>query len=296
MKKVFLAVKDNNTNFINRFLESFDNSYELTIAYYKSFYDKINHNKVLNINFNNLKDLSSKEKQSIFESILVDYDLIISNNISNISIAALNINKKLIQYSDLFMFEDLDRNSEVLFGKINKTMFGKSILSEKEKYCYNNSLINFNINPLTFFHNFKFKKNNILRPYIKYGLPKKENKLPVSISYSANKNVMNKKSINLSLIEDFGFSKNDFINQEYYNLLSESYDICIDLDYLLLGDCLFNNVRPDIKYLDKTLDKFFLYNFTRTLNLSRIEESIPFVKLIEEQTLPTLNEKIMELL
>ena len=107
---------------------------------------------------------------------------------------------------------------------------------------------------------------------------------------------MKNNSVHLSLIEDFGYIKSDFKGQDYYNFLASCSNVKIDLDYNLLGDCLLNNIRPEISLLQKTLNNFYLYNFTRVLNLSKVIDSIPYVKVLDEKQYPTFDQIIMEYL
>ena len=295
MKKVFLGVRENNYNFVSRFLERFDHSYDLTLGLYDTKYSYPTHDKIVNLNFTKLPTLSKHEKILFFEDLIKGFDFVVSNNFYHLSKAAANLKIPYIQYSDLFFFYELKRNKEVLFGKLAKTNFKAAVLSLMEIEAYELAENNYCINPLVFFHNFEMRNYNLLQPYFKAGIPQEENENLI-LSYSAHKKILEKKSVSLSMIQDFGYAESDFNSQEYYDLIASSRNIKIDIDYLLLGDCLFNNVRPEIYFLDKNVNNYYLYNFARVLNLSKVVDSIPFMKLTDEQLCPTLDQKILEYL
>lgn len=293
MKKVFLGIRDNNYNFVNRFLERFDHSYDLTLGIFSSRFEYPKHDKIVNLNFVNQGQLSKYEKISFFEELIKGFDLVVSNNFYHLSKASHNLSIKYIQYSDIFFFHELLKNKEVLFGKLAKSNLRMAVLSPMEQEVYALSAKNYSCNPLVFFHNFEMRNSDLLQPYYKKGNPQEENENLV-ISYSAHKKLLTKRSVNLSSIEDFGYTQFDLNSQEYYDLLTSSQNIKIDLDYLLLGDCLLNNIRPEIYFLNKNVNNYYLYNFARVLNLSKVVESIPFMKLTDEQLYPTLDQTILE--
>ena len=297
MKKVFLGIKDTNTVFLSRFLDNYNYQYDITIGYFGSRFELPKLSKKINLNFLNLSTLNKYSKISYLESVIKEYDLVISNHICYLSWAAKNLKIPYIQYSDLYMFQELTRNKEVLFGRLSKTHLKSSILNDDELEVYDKSNKNYIYNPLVFFHNFRFKTPdpNILCPYFLQGHPEQEGP-ELIVSYSANKSIMKNNSVHLSLIEDFGYIKSDFKGQDYYNFLASCSNVKIDLDYNLLGDCLLNNIRPEISLLQKTLNNFYLYNFTRVLNLSKVIDSIPYVKVLDEKQYPTFDQIIMEYL
>jgi len=296
MRKVFLGIKDTNYIFLSRFLEHYNYQYDLTIGYIGNRFELPKLKNKINLNFLNLSTLNKYSKISYLESIISDHDLVISNHICYLSLAAKNCKIPYIQYSDLYMFHELARNKEVLFGKLAKTHLRHAIFNEDELDVYEHANKNFIYNPLIFFHDFRFKSPpNILCPFYLQGNPQQEGPECV-ISYTANKSIMKPKAIHLSAIEDFGYMQSDFIGQSYYDFISSCSNIKIDLDYNLLGDCLFNNIRPEISFLEKTLNNFYLYNFARVLNLSKVVDSIPYAKVLDEKQYPTFDQTIMEFL
>lgn len=296
MKKVFLGISDTNPVFLSRFLKNYNYQYDITVGYFSSRFELPKLSSKININFIRLSTLNKRDKINLFESIIKGYDLVISNHIVHLSLAALNRNIPYIQYSDLYMYYELARNKEVLFGKISKNVLKAGFFNSDEIKAYDGSYKNFIYNPLAFFHDFKWKSMpNLLCPYFLEGNPQKEGSEMV-LSYSANKTLMKDQANHLSLIDDFGYIKSDFFCQDYYDKISESSNVKIDMDYNLFGDCIFNNVRPETVLFQKTLNNLFLYNFARTLNLSKVIDSIPYAKILDEKQFPTFDQIIMEFL
>ena len=293
MKKVFLGIKDKNTIFANRFLEAYDNSYYLTIGYIP-YIQKLDYLNTINIQFINDKFVKNKDKVKYFKEIIKGYDLVVSNNIPALTTAAYILRIKVIQYSDLFMYDM--RAFDSLYQKTTKSQLIKTNLNEEEKKAFALSDFNYILNPLYFFYKFSYKNDQlrVLKPYFKHGNPIQENEnLNISI-YAKKRSILNGK--NLALINDFGYKQNNLIDQSYYDLISSSQNIQITADHSLIGDCLFNRNRPIMILEDKTTNNYFLYNFARTLNLSKTIEKEPLIQILDENKYRTLDIEVKTLL